>query len=149
VDDCGKKKSTEIEGSRCKKDSRDGRDIISLENFQAKPKLDSLAEFAADRKIGAALGDVPGIRRSGLAGFFGRLSTVIWTYALSRLDWSFDFGNAASGGIFLELEGVVAGDDALGIAAGELDHALLILDVGGMIGVGECGAGLMLGKVAV
>jgi len=68
---------------------------------------------------------------------------------VSELGWSFDFGDATSGGIFLELQRVVAGDDALEIAAGELDHALLILDVGGVIGVGECGAGFVLGEVAV
>src|SRR5271155_3489185 len=66
--------------------------------------------------------------QSGLLASSGRLSIVIRTYAVVRLDCSSDFGDAASGGIFLELERVVAGDDALGIAAGELDHALLILD---------------------
>src|SRR5580700_4720312 len=70
-------------------------------------------------------------------------------YAIFEVDRSFDFGDAVGGGIFLELGGVVAGDDAVGIAAGELNHALLILDVGGVVGVGESGAGFVLGEVAV
>jgi hypothetical protein len=35
-----------------------------LGNFQAKLKVDSFAEFEARRKIGAALGDVHGLRRN-------------------------------------------------------------------------------------
>ena len=35
-----------------------------LGNFQAKLKLDSFAEFEVGRKIGAALGDVHGLRRN-------------------------------------------------------------------------------------
>ena len=35
-----------------------------LGNFQAKLKLDSFAEFEARRKIGAALGDIHGLRRN-------------------------------------------------------------------------------------
>src|SRR4029077_2304412 len=60
-----------------------------------------------------------------------------------------DFGDAALGGKLLKLQSVVAGDDAIGVATGKLNHALLILDVSGEIGVGECGAGFVLGEVAV
>jgi hypothetical protein len=35
----------------------------SLRNFQSKLKLDSFAELEARRKIGAALGDIHGLRR--------------------------------------------------------------------------------------
>jgi len=35
------------------------------------------------------------------------------------------FGDAALGGIFLELQGVVARDDSVRIAIGQLDHAFL------------------------
>ena len=49
----------------------------------------------------------------------------------------------------MELGGVVAGDDAVGISAGKLNHALLILDVGGVIGFGESGAGFVFGQVAI
>jgi hypothetical protein len=47
----------------------------------------------------------------------------------------FDFGDAAGGGIFLELGGVVAGKDAIGIAGGKLNHPRLCGKVGGVIGV--------------
>jgi hypothetical protein len=83
------------------------------------------------------------------AGISGKAFDRPWDCAGAELNGSFDFGDAANGGIFLELERVVSGDDALGIAAGELDHALLIFDVGGVIGLGECGAGFVLGEVAV
>lgn len=61
----------------------------------------------------------------------------------------FDFGDAVDGGIFLELGGVVAGNDAVWISASKLNHALLILDVGGVIGFGESGAGFVFGEVAI
>ena len=41
-----------------------GGDLISSGNFQAKLKLDSFAEFETHQKIGAALGDVHGLRRN-------------------------------------------------------------------------------------
>src|SRR5207245_3150836 len=59
-----------------------------------------------------------------------------------------DFCHAADGGEALELQSVVAGNDAVR-GAGELDHALLILDVGGLVRFAERRAGLVLGEVAV
>src|SRR5579864_3120444 len=41
------------------------------------------------------------------------------------------------------------GYHAIRIATGKLNHALLILDVGSVIGVGECGAGFVFGEVAI
>jgi len=63
----------------------------------------------------------------------------------------FDFGDAAvgGGGIFAELLGVVAGDDAIGIASGELNHARLILDVRGPKIFRESGAGFVFGEIAI
>jgi hypothetical protein len=52
----------------------------------------------------------------------------------------FDFGDAACGGELLELEGIVAGDDAVG-GAGEVDHSQLCGDIGWVIVIAECGAG--------
>jgi hypothetical protein len=45
----------------------------------------------------------------------------------------FDFGDAALGGIFLELQGVVARDNSVRIASGQLDHAFLVPNIGGVI----------------
>jgi len=61
----------------------------------------------------------------------------------------FDLRDAPLGGIFLELKHVVAGNNAVRIAAGKLNHALLVFDICGMIGLGKCGTSLVLGKVAV
>jgi hypothetical protein len=44
-----------------------------------------------------------------------------------------DFGDAALGGVFLELQGVVAGDNSVRIATGQLDHAFPVLNIGGVI----------------
>src|SRR5260370_33992444 len=59
-----------------------------------------------------------------------------------------DFGDATGGWEALELEGIVAGDDAF-FSAGELHHAFLRLDVGRAIGLGKRGARGMRIEIAV
>ena len=46
------------------------------------------------------------------------------------------------------MKGVVAWHDAIGRAR-KLDHALLIADVGRVVGVGESGAGFVFGEIAI
>src|SRR5215813_5183878 len=55
---------------------------------------------------------------------------------------SLDPRDASLRGVLLELQRVVARDDAID-GAGQLDHALLGPDVGGPVGVRERGAGLV------
>ncbi len=61
----------------------------------------------------------------------------------------FDFRNAAIAGILLELQYVMTRNDAVGRSAGKLDHPRLVLDIGGVLGVGKRRAGPVLGKVAI
>jgi len=62
----------------------------------------------------------------------------------------FDFGDAAlGGGIFLELQGVVARDDSVRIATGQLDHAFLVPNIGGVIPICEGSAGFVFGEIAI
>jgi hypothetical protein len=61
---------------------------------------------------------------------------------------SLDFRDAALAWVFLELKRIVARDDAVR-RAGQLDHALLVLNVGGLIGFGESGAGFVFRKIAI
>ena len=61
----------------------------------------------------------------------------------------FDFGDAALGGIFLELQGVVARDNSVRIATGQLDHAFLVLNIGGVIRIRKGSAGFVFGEIAI
>ena len=62
----------------------------------------------------------------------------------------FDFGDAAvgAGGELLELQGVMAGNNAVH-GTGQFDHSRLSGDVGGVIGVGERGAGQVQRKIEI
>lgn len=61
---------------------------------------------------------------------------------------SLDPGDASLSGEFLELKDVMSWHDAIR-RAGKLDHAVLIADVGGVVGVGESGAGLVFEEIAI
>lgn len=63
----------------------------------------------------------------------------------------FDFGDPSvrRGGVFAELCRVMARYDAIGRAAGKLDHARLVLDIGSLIRFSERGAGAMLRQIAI
>src|SRR5450631_2616733 len=59
-----------------------------------------------------------------------------------------DLRDAALRREFPELKEIVARDDAVH-GAGEMDHALLILDIRGLVRFAERGAAFVLGEVAV
>jgi hypothetical protein len=59
-----------------------------------------------------------------------------------------NFGKASLSGEFLKLKGVVARHDAIGRAS-KLNHAVLIADVGGVVRVGEGGAGFVFDEIAI
>ena len=57
-------------------------------------------------------------------------------------------GNACLSGEFLKLKGVVARHDAIGRPR-KANHAILVADVGGVVSVGEGGAGFVFDKIAI
>ena len=62
---------------------------------------------------------------------------------------SFELRNPSYGRIFLELQSVVPGDNAIHIPPSQLNHTLLIANVGSVVGVRECGAGFAFDEIAI
>src|SRR5262249_15447315 len=98
--------------------------------------------------FGFAQGFGPAALKQNRFGISERCPSVAVVGLIPITQSSLDLRDPSVGRVFLELKGVVAGNNAVG-RAGELDHPLLVLDVGGAIGLRESGAGFVFRKIAI